>query len=419
MKKKALAAVLAAAMTLSLTGAATTVYAGEKAKVEMTVWSGEWGDQLDRIMENFNSTHEDVELNITMQSGDYSDFLGTAAATNDWPDIFILTPWAQVQTFAETGRIADLSDMAFVDKVYPTALDAAKYEDKVYAYPANTEYLGVFYNKDMFAEAGIEKAPTTRDEFADACAKLEEAGMKPIAPAWKESWTLKHLFSVLVSNAVQDDMSGFLDSLNSGEGTFDVEGMDDVFACADVIKQYSGSNAMDCDSTSAFNALANGEAAMALTGEFSQNVVGAMDNPPDIGYFALPVSNDAARNKAAVDVGIVYAVSANTENMDACKQVIDYLSDPDDEDGYFSIVCEKPGSAPPAMEWNGGIANSSSEDYAEYANSGNVIPWVYQQYVNGFDVISGDIFQGYMADAYSRDDAISQLNDAYLQYLDQ
>ena len=132
MKKKALAAVLAAAMTLSLTGAATTVYAGEKAKVEMTVWSGEWGDQLDRIMENFNSTHEDVELNITMQSGDYSDFLGTAAATNDWPDIFILTPWAQVQSFAETGRIADLSDMAFVDKVYRTAVDAAKYDDKVY-----------------------------------------------------------------------------------------------------------------------------------------------------------------------------------------------------------------------------------------------------------------------------------------------
>ena len=56
---------------------------------------GEWGDQLDRTMESFNSKHDDIELDITMQSGDYSDFLGTAAATNDWPDIYILTPWTQ------------------------------------------------------------------------------------------------------------------------------------------------------------------------------------------------------------------------------------------------------------------------------------------------------------------------------------
>lgn len=418
MKRKMLAALLAGAMTLSLGGAAT-VYADDKTKIEMTVWSGEWGDQLDRIMENFNSTHDDIELNITMQSGDYSDFLGTAAATNDWPDIYILTPWTQVQTFAETGRIAEIGDLDFVDKVYPTALEAGMYDGKVYAYPANTEYLGVFYNKAMFADAGIESIPTTRDEFADACAKLEEAGIAPIASNFKESWTLKHLFSVMMSNVVQDDMSGFLDSLNSGEGTFGVDGIEDVFAIADIIKQYSGSNKMDCDSTSGFNALANSEAAMLLTGEFSQNVVSSMDNPPDIGYFALPVSNDAARNKAAVDVGIVYAVSAFTENMDACKEVINYLSDPDDEDGYFSIVCEKAGSAPPAMAWDGGVSNSSSEDYAEYANAGNIIPWVYQQYVNGFDVISGDIFQGYMSDAYSSDQVIEMLDEAYLEYLDQ
>ena len=63
---------------------------GEKTKVTMTVWNGEWGDQLDRTMESFNSKHDDIELDITMQSGDYSDFLGTAAATNDWPDIYIL-----------------------------------------------------------------------------------------------------------------------------------------------------------------------------------------------------------------------------------------------------------------------------------------------------------------------------------------
>ena len=139
MKKKMLAAVLAGTMVMSL-GTNLCWADGEKTKVTMTVWNGEWGDQLDRTMESFNSKHDDIELDITMQSGDYSDFLGTAAATNDWPDIYILTPWTQVQDFAEAGRLKDLSGMDFTEKVYPTALEAATYDGKIYGYPANVEY---------------------------------------------------------------------------------------------------------------------------------------------------------------------------------------------------------------------------------------------------------------------------------------
>lgn len=71
MKKKMLAAVLAGTMIMSL-GTNLCWADGEKTKVTMTVWSGEWGDQLDRTMESFNSKHDDIELDITMQSGDYS-----------------------------------------------------------------------------------------------------------------------------------------------------------------------------------------------------------------------------------------------------------------------------------------------------------------------------------------------------------
>ena len=117
---KMLAAVLAGTMVMSL-GTNLCWADGEKTKVTMTVWNGEWGDQLDRTMESFNSKHDDIELDITMQSGDYSDFLGTAAATNDWPDIYILTPWTQVQDFAEAGRLLDLSGMDFTEKVYPVS----------------------------------------------------------------------------------------------------------------------------------------------------------------------------------------------------------------------------------------------------------------------------------------------------------
>ena len=80
-------------------------------------------------------------------------------------DIYILTPYKQVQAFAEAGRLMDLSNEPFVDKVYKNALDASSYDGKVYGYPANFEYLGVFYNKELFKQAGIEKLPETREEL--------------------------------------------------------------------------------------------------------------------------------------------------------------------------------------------------------------------------------------------------------------
>ena len=59
MKKKMLAAVLAGTMVMSL-GTNLCWADGEKTKVTMTVWNGEWGDQLDRTMESFNSKHDDI-----------------------------------------------------------------------------------------------------------------------------------------------------------------------------------------------------------------------------------------------------------------------------------------------------------------------------------------------------------------------
>ncbi len=392
---------------------------GEKVKINMAVWNGTWGEDLNKFMADFNSKNPDIELDVQMQTGDYSDFLGAKVAANDLPDVYILTPYTQVQAFAEAGRLMDLSGESFVDRVYPAALDAGKGKDgKIYAYPANYEYLGVFYNKALFEQAGIETLPTTREEFEAVCAQLEGAGIQPIAPTYKHSWTLKHLFSTLLTPFVQDDIPGFVASLNSGEGTFDVEGIDEVFQFADIMKKYSGSNMMDQDSTSGFNALANGQAAMLVSGEFSLSTVAAMDPVPEIGCFAVPVASDASLNKLAVDVGICYVINANTAHPEECKRLLDYMSNPDEEGGYIEIVACELGDAPPAMPYSGGAPSAAMDDYTAYCDAGNTIPWVYQQYANGFDVTSGDIFQGYMAGAKDQATVIQEMNESYLNFIE-
>ena len=40
---------------------------------------------------------------------------------------------------------------------------------------------GMFYNKDLFEQAGIIEVPQTWAEFTDACKKMVDAGIEPMA----------------------------------------------------------------------------------------------------------------------------------------------------------------------------------------------------------------------------------------------
>jgi raffinose/stachyose/melibiose transport system substrate-binding protein len=52
----------------------------------------------------------------------------------------------------------------------------------MYSAPAvSTSYVGIYYNKEHFAQAGISRFPETWDEFWVACDKLKAAGHTPIS----------------------------------------------------------------------------------------------------------------------------------------------------------------------------------------------------------------------------------------------
>ena len=44
---------------------------GEKVKINMAVWNGTWGEDLNKFMVDFNSKNPDIELDVQMQTGDY------------------------------------------------------------------------------------------------------------------------------------------------------------------------------------------------------------------------------------------------------------------------------------------------------------------------------------------------------------
>jgi raffinose/stachyose/melibiose transport system substrate-binding protein len=71
-----------------------------------------------------------------------------------------------------------------------SVLDTGKVGGKLYAVPNNNaQPVVLFYNKDVFAKAGISAAPQTFTELLDAVGKLKAAGVQtPIALAGQSVW---------------------------------------------------------------------------------------------------------------------------------------------------------------------------------------------------------------------------------------
>ena len=77
------------------------------------------------------------------------------------------------------------------------ALEVETINGSLYGAPgAYAQYLTVFYNKDLFEQAGVT-VPATYDEFLKACDTLKAKGITPIAMGGQEA--TPYMFAWLVS----------------------------------------------------------------------------------------------------------------------------------------------------------------------------------------------------------------------------
>lgn len=437
MKKKVVSLLVAAAMGVSLFGcgnaegsvkntekdqASPTADSEEKNETEkttvkMAVWSSGAAENFQRGADAFNARQDNIEFVVEMQTGDYNQYLGAKVASDDLPDMFFLNPYSQIQQFAENDRIMALDDQSFSNKIFDSVKDACSYNGKIYAYPMCLEMLGVYYNQDLFEKAGITEIPKTFSQLEAICQKLQDNNITPFAATYKDAWTLNHMFSCIQGTAV-GDYNQWITDMNQGEGSFKNENSDQEFNFMDLMKENSGSNYMDADSTSGFNAFAAGEAAMIVTGEFSLLNASSINPDLKVGLFGVPLTENEADAKLDVDVGICVVVNKNTPNPEAVMEVLDYMSDNQDREGWMHYTADVMGSAPPAMEFSMENSYPYFEDYLKYMNDDQTKPWVYLQLTSGANDIIGPAIQGYFAGTTDKENTLKELDSQFANLLE-
>jgi ABC-type sugar transport system, periplasmic component len=427
MRKKVISVLLAGLLAIGLTGcqgsgepkkegpAQQSDSSGDKVPVKLVVWSSGAAENFQKGADVFNSRQDEIDFQVEMQTGDYNQYLGAKVASDDLPDLFFLNPYSQVQQFAENDRILDLSDQAFSSKIYDSVKDAYSYDGKSYAYPMCLEMLGIYYNVDLFEEAGITQIPKTFAQMEEVCAKLKEKNITPFAATYKDGWTLNHLFSCLIGNTADDT---WVQDMNAGTGSFKNERSNEVFRFLDLMKDNSGANYMDADSTAGFNAFASGEAAMIASGEFSLLNAESVNPDLNVGLFAIPNTDDEADAKLDVDVGICIAVNKKSSHLQETLKVLDYISDNTDKEGWMHCTADTMGAAPAAMEFETQVAAQYYKDYTAYMESGNSKPWIYLQLPSGIADVVGPAVQGYFAGSSDMEQTLQSMDTGCKELLE-
>ncbi len=136
-----------------------------------TLFAGGDGDAMETLVDRFNQEHDSIQINRQRQPFDeYYDTLFTSMTGGDGPDLAVFhTP--QIRRFSDAlapldGLISDGAADEYVDSIW----DETEFDGDRLALPLDTHPNGLYYNKDIFEEAGLdpENPPTTFEELQTA-----------------------------------------------------------------------------------------------------------------------------------------------------------------------------------------------------------------------------------------------------------
>jgi raffinose/stachyose/melibiose transport system substrate-binding protein len=189
---------------------------------------------------------------------------------------------------------------------------------------------GIWYNKDMFAKAGITAPPTTFEELNAAVTKLKAINVIPIALGAGDKWPAAHWW---YNFALKDCTPAVLKTATSKHVFTDkcfVQAGDDLktFIATNPFQDGFLATPAQTGAGSSAGLVANGKAAMELMGHWDPGVMSGLTAdkkvPPFLGWFNFPgVPGSAGDPTAALGGGDGFACAKKAPPE--CVELLKYI----------------------------------------------------------------------------------------------
>ncbi|GAA0421214.1 ABC transporter substrate-binding protein [Leifsonia naganoensis] len=201
MKKRSAARILAAAVVmgvgLALTacgssgGSSGEVASGDYSgpQVTVTFWNGWTGGAapvlVPKLVDKFNSEHKNIVVkDVPMEWADLAKKMPLAVKAGKGPDVAV-AHGDDIATYAAQGLLLKsdsiVKSLGYSASDFPEGLmKAGEYKGAQYGIPWSVTPLGLYVNKDVLSQAGIDPTtiPADKASYMDALAKLKTAGIQ-------------------------------------------------------------------------------------------------------------------------------------------------------------------------------------------------------------------------------------------------
>jgi raffinose/stachyose/melibiose transport system substrate-binding protein len=187
--------------------AVTTTAAAETPAEEVTIewWhihnDGAMRDLWQVLADEFMEANPGVTINITVNENEaFKTALQTNLQAGDVPDLFQSWGGGGLREQVDAGLVQDITEASsgFIGNLNEGAVGLYQVDEVQYGIPFNLGMVGFWYNKDLFAEAGIDAPPTTWAELLEDVQALKDAGITPMAVGAGDKWPAHFYYSYLM-----------------------------------------------------------------------------------------------------------------------------------------------------------------------------------------------------------------------------
>jgi ABC-type glycerol-3-phosphate transport system substrate-binding protein len=185
MRKRGVSAVVAATVLTGTVLVSTPSWGS--STTTLTIWENYGTEQnavaLKNLAKAFTAQNPSIKINVVSQpASNYFSLLQSRAITHNGPDMAVM--WTGLYSLQYSSFLvnlkggvpaADLAKMEGLSWMSPS-LNASK---GPLVMPLETQFYIGFYNKSLFARAGIKSVPTDWSQLFSACTALKKIGVTP------------------------------------------------------------------------------------------------------------------------------------------------------------------------------------------------------------------------------------------------
>jgi multiple sugar transport system substrate-binding protein len=286
------------------------------------------------VVNDFEASHPKIK--VVVKDGQDDDKMTQAIAAGGGPDVGLSYSTDIVGKFCQSGAWQDLTPYIQRDHINLTdipkpVLNYTQYNGKRCTMPFLNDAYGIYYNKTMFAAAGITDPPKTLDELAADAKKLtvfnpdgsiKVAGWDPLFGQYENS--AAHFAPMTGAKWLTDDGKSAIGTDPAWQSLLTWQKQLVDWYGYNKLTKFEASFG---DEFSAQNAFEAGKLAINMDGEWRIASIQADQSKVDYGVAPIPVSSDrSSAYGSGYITGNVIGISRGSTNPEAAWQFIKYLT---------------------------------------------------------------------------------------------